>query len=668
MFALTRLGEGLLFIHGILIVAFVVGSLVLPWARSSGEQAPADQLARLVVTTAAGLSAIGFVVMALGFAVRAPPIGIFVGVSLLAVAIAARGRGALEPDLWRSRGRTLLAAWDAPAAIVYVGMLVLSVPAIVPNLGGDPTTYHLAYALDWVQAHGIVVDPFLRMPLYANDFLLFFAAAFALGANVRELPQLGFGAANGARHPGGGADLGRAVEPTRRFGHRARSGRTWSWPARRICAGWTPATSTCRWDATPCSRSSRCSSPSEPASADGWSPPIIGGFLIGMKPSFLALVPLLALVIALATRAIDPRRSTLFLVTLLFIACASPWYVRNVALVGDPIPPVVNLKLHGDDPYLTGYEWSQLEADFGTPLTARALLALPYRSFVDTRARDFREYGSTALMLLLYLPALWLLALVAEARKDDEAWIYAIGATGLIAYWLGTSTLLRYSLVFTPTLAVAIGVLASRLTDRVRSSAAWLVPALAALCAIPSPGARDLYDLFFLSHTRDMPAAFSGDRDYLLKFGVDYATEQQVVGVRRSHGLSGRVLTLMSQLGYYYRLDGAQNVGDWIGPASILRFQRAAMLGCAADFLARLDADTLVISEEMEKPRVLGPELDAAIAEQLRDAGFVPVPIAENARVFIRLPSSPTVPRAPGACDTDPNWFLPAAPATTRPV
>src|SRR5262249_52819194 len=40
--------------------------------------------------------------------------------------------------------------------------------------------WDLAYAVDWANAGRIYVDPFLRFPYYANNFLLFYSALFVL--------------------------------------------------------------------------------------------------------------------------------------------------------------------------------------------------------------------------------------------------------------------------------------------------------------------------------------------------------------------------------------------------------------------------------------------------------------------------------------------------------
>src|SRR5262249_32979011 len=71
-------------------------------------------------------------------------------------------------------------AWTFPALFIYVVFLALGLPAILPPIGGDPVSYHLAYAADWANAGRIYADPFLRFPYYANNFLLFDSAFFIL--------------------------------------------------------------------------------------------------------------------------------------------------------------------------------------------------------------------------------------------------------------------------------------------------------------------------------------------------------------------------------------------------------------------------------------------------------------------------------------------------------
>src|SRR5436309_8335086 len=73
-----------------------------------------------------------------------------------------------------------LKGWTVPAVSIYVLFLALGIPAILPPTRGDAVSYHFAYAADWANAGRIYVDPFLRFPYYANNFLLFDSAFFVL--------------------------------------------------------------------------------------------------------------------------------------------------------------------------------------------------------------------------------------------------------------------------------------------------------------------------------------------------------------------------------------------------------------------------------------------------------------------------------------------------------
>ena len=81
---------------------------------------------------------------------------------------------------WRRIVHDFVKGWTFPAVSIYVLFLALGIPAILPPTLGDPVSYHLAYAVDWANAGRIYVDPFLRFPYYANNFLLFDSAFFIL--------------------------------------------------------------------------------------------------------------------------------------------------------------------------------------------------------------------------------------------------------------------------------------------------------------------------------------------------------------------------------------------------------------------------------------------------------------------------------------------------------
>src|ERR1700758_4436817 len=74
----------------------------------------------------------------------------------------------------------MFTAWTAPAGFVYVILLAAAPPAGLPPTVADSVIYHLAYAVEWAISGRIHVDPFLRFPYYANNFLLLYSASFVL--------------------------------------------------------------------------------------------------------------------------------------------------------------------------------------------------------------------------------------------------------------------------------------------------------------------------------------------------------------------------------------------------------------------------------------------------------------------------------------------------------
>jgi len=91
-----------------------------------------------------------------------------------------KGENWLSYSFWKKILRCFIGAWTVPALFIYLLLLILGVPAVLPLTFSDSVSYHLAYAVDWANAGRIYVDPFLRFPYYANNFLLFYSALFVL--------------------------------------------------------------------------------------------------------------------------------------------------------------------------------------------------------------------------------------------------------------------------------------------------------------------------------------------------------------------------------------------------------------------------------------------------------------------------------------------------------
>src|SRR5262245_38053636 len=178
MSALWSFLLGLIVAHVVWLFCFTTGQLL--WKRHPDNSTP-FRLDTLVITSVAGMALSGFGLLLLGFTHLLNPFGLGGLLVLEAALFRLLKRGNwLSLGFWRRVVQDFLKGWTFPAVFIYVLFLALAIPAILPPTRGDPLSYHFAYAADWANAGRIYVDPFLRFPYYANNFLLFDSAFLIL--------------------------------------------------------------------------------------------------------------------------------------------------------------------------------------------------------------------------------------------------------------------------------------------------------------------------------------------------------------------------------------------------------------------------------------------------------------------------------------------------------
>ena len=165
---------GLIVAHFAWLFFFTTGQLL--WKSRPDNSKPVG-LDTLVITSVAGMALSGFGLLLLGFAHLLNRFGL-AGLLILEAAFfrLLKRDNWLSLIFWRRIVQDFVKGWTFPALCIYVLFLALGIPAILPPIGGDPVSYHFAYAADWANAGRIYVDPFLRFPYYANNFLLFDSA------------------------------------------------------------------------------------------------------------------------------------------------------------------------------------------------------------------------------------------------------------------------------------------------------------------------------------------------------------------------------------------------------------------------------------------------------------------------------------------------------------
>ena len=640
MLALTRLAEGLAVTHVSLLVFFLVGSVAFPWCdwENEGNKAPRLMM-RVTCTCALGLSIVGLALFALGSLGWLTVPGIVAAVVVVFAAGCAAWRiSPLELPFWRRRFTALARCWNWPLLTIYLASIVIGSRALIPDATGysDAVYYHLPYAQDWANAHRLYVDPFLFYPFYANNYVLMYAAWMVLGAGAVVQFMTWLTALIGAL----------ALCAT-------------------ICDDSAPVASFWR-DAIAAIVTLAVISPpiwldyavlgyiDVPIGAMtfisiaamllalrdrrlGWLAvsAVIAGFLIGMKLSFVLLVPVFGAALYWTGAIAGQSRRSAVVTLALLCAVAAPWYVRNTVLSGDPINPTINMAIYHRDGLWSQTEWTGLWSDLQTSKSPKAFLTLPARAFLYPTDPDFREYGASGLIVYLYVPAIVVLWLLARGRRiEPEIAITVFLLSVFAVYWFVTSSLLRYALLLYPLLGLCVAMLLFRLV-------AWrpkLVPVallLAIFAALPNftnYGTITEFTRNDLMGDIHVMLHYPGDRAYLEQNDDGYSEAEVAMDWMRAHGNGGNVYVLSDNaFDYYFRRAGITSMGTWIGPAGYFRLLQAIDAGEAAEFLADLNTRAVVLS----KQQLLDSNIGYLFARQLTRAGYRRIDAENGYQVYV---------------------------------
>ncbi len=634
MLAVTHLLAGFAIAHGTLLVFFVIGSAAFPWCeRENGSDGAARAMLKVACTCALGMSICGFGLFVTGLLGWLTPAGV---AATLAVAFgascAAWRTSPFRADFWRARLRALTRCWSWPLAAVYAALLVIGTRALLPDATGysDGIYYHLAYAQDWANAGRIVVDPYLFFPFYANNFLLLYAAWIVAGAGqfVNFLTWT-TGLLIALALYASVADYAASKPATRGWSVAIGLLVTYAVVSAPIFLDYAVLGYVDVPIGAAVFLSILAAGLAVRERDRGWlvAAAVVAAFLVGMKASYVVLVPVFAAIIAWAARSIGVPGRTIAAIVALLCVLSAPWYVRNLILAGDPIAPTLNLMLRGQDGLWKPDEWTGLWKDMATSKTPKAFVTLPARAFLRPTSEDFREYGASGLILFLYVPALiaaW--ALIARRRLPPTLAMAIFALTIFTLYWFLASSLLRYALLFYPLLAFCIAAFLLELVQRFPRWApvALLLAVVAAMPNLSNPGTikeftrNDVMDDFHdVLH-------YQGDRKYLEENDDGYREQEVAAAWIRANGGGGKVYVISNNaFDYYFRREGITSVGTWIGPAGYFRLLQAIDAGEAADFLDGLDVRAVLYSPQ----EMIDAGLETVLARQLRAGGFREIPL-----------------------------------------
>jgi hypothetical protein len=648
--------------HAFWFYFFITGQLLRSKAL---RESRSSSIADLVITSVAGMALAGFCLLFLGFFHLLNRPGILLalvceGVLFLRI----KGENWLSHGFWQRIFRRFVGAWTVPALFIYLLFLILGVPAVLPPIFADSVTYHLAYAVDWANAGRIYVDPFLRFPYYANNFLLFYSALFVLklGSYCHFLNWLcGLLTCLGIL-----AFFSPLENQPGKHKHR------WevSHPQRfliPLCVALSPTFLpflNVAYIDIPIGLfvlvsvlSAYRSSPEQPFERELVA---TAGFCAGMKLTLIGHLPFFVASLFFATvRRL--RRRQITVLCLILVGLSLPWYLRNLFEAHDPTPPVFNFFFRQPDPIFVKADGSPYTADTITEREPFHLLLLPVRFFTEPESNNFRESGITALILLLYAPTLFFVVQVClwNRWRAPPHLIYLSMATVYLPLpWL-FSSLGRYSLHWYPLLAAWLGVLVSEIcarTEKLLTSPLAtstiritnVVFCTALIVPSPSNACRQFYHNYYVL----MGSLLRSDttlKAYPKKKLSGYLASQAVIETLVSNQKSNTKVFLspdVSGLVFYFRKANIITVGDYFGPARYKELWNEVEQANCLPYLGQFDISAVIVTPNHEE--LWWPRLYDKFQAQLKQYGFREYRTSErNVAVFLRNDIRPSAKLTP---------------------
>jgi hypothetical protein len=622
---------GLAVVHLAWFYFFTTGQLLRP---KRADERKAFSLVDLVTTSAAGMALVGFGLLFLGFTHFLTRQGIFVGFAVEGILFWwLRRENWLSWRFWRETLRKMLEGWTPAAASIYVVLLVVGVPSILPPSSGDAVTYHLAYAVDWANAGRIHVDPFLRFPFYANNFLLLYSGFFILnlGHYCHFLTWLcGLLTCLGTLAFFSRADVRLQSRNSR-----------WKWLQPReffvpLALGLSPTflrylnvgmvdVPIGLFVLVPllCAYRGSIDRPLERELV------VSGAFCAGMKLTLIAELPLFIASLLFTCARRVPRRTVVSL-CLALIGLSLPWYLRNLIAAGDPVPPVFNALFKRPDPIYTPEDVWIYSRGLVAERNPLDVLLAPVRFFGDPTSSDFQQPGVSALVILTYAPVIFLLAQFWLRRRPSRLIFLSAALVYLVAPWLFSSAG-RHSLHWYPVLAGWAGAMISRLSEqlethwpslraRLSTRLASGALSLAMICPTPGAAALNFYRSYYTGTLPLFTPRLQSKRQ--LKRRVHFYREgRAVIEALSPHHRDRRVLAFGRVTpAFYFRKAKIVSVGDWFGPARFADLINQVKEGDCRPYLEQFRISAVIIDPNM-------PAAEAAVHQklqtQLKENGFL---------------------------------------------
>lgn len=166
---------------------------------------------------------------------------------------------------------------------------------------------------------------------------------------------------------------------------------------------------------------------------------LICAMFVGMKIINIVYIPVIA---TLVFYWIRPRLKHFFLFLFLFLMLSSVWYVRNIIVDGDPVPPTLNYALGRTDRFWSIEDYKAITQDIN-PVSEQPLMTYATLPWLMVNSSTFSVLRDHPVFLYgLFLPVVFFYFFKSIRNKEFIIW----GILGFsIVLWLSTSYLIRYA-------------------------------------------------------------------------------------------------------------------------------------------------------------------------------------------------------------------------------
>lgn len=632
MIAIKQVICGIAVTHALWAYFFTCGTLLRrpPNTALALPAAQAQALLQIILYTAAGIAMVGFFTFLLGVSHLLYPASYLVFTVAILLAFALAGESPLRRGFWSERWHWWRDAYTFPALAVYLAALLVAIPAYIPDTGSDATAEYLVKAFQWASLHNLAVNPWVRDPYYADNWVLIQTVlmAFKLGDFIAFVSWF----------TGALTMLG-VYACVVLFGWRREiTLNTLRLTAILAALAIAVNATFLRWVDTPMldaplslffftSVAALLAAIKFKETRFLWFACVSIGFFVGAKISFVFFLPILLLGLGYAAKHTGMSARAGALLVIATLCLSAPWYVRNFALDGDPMAPAFNLAIRGVDAKWSKADARDVEGDLrccDNSLPSR--LTLPIQMFLDPSSRNIRASGAIVLVFAFYLPAMVLAWLLLKRRliQDGDVAFPTLVLVCALGYWVGVSHHGRYSLLFVPLVSAYFAVAALRAFP---GRYQWAAVAAMLVAALPSPASAAFYQQASQEYTFRFWSYYQGVDQWLAPRvaaypELDYITNE----FHARHIVDGTVYGVQTSfMRYFFTRRGITLIGDHYGPERYIDFAYAIRHNDVRQYAARFGIAAFLIPEPDNMtfgPRELTIDDMDRLWDELRALGY----------------------------------------------